>query len=56
MEQAGAYLTTAESLVFMLVGAASHPHFKTISGLIKEHAQAENPFNTLVANGGSASL
>lgn len=56
MEQAGAYLTTAESVVFMLLGGASHPQFKTISGLIKEHGLGDNPFNTLVANGGSASL
>ena len=56
MEQAGAYLTTAESLIFMLLGAANHPQFKAISGLIKEHAQGENPFNAMVANGGSASL
>lgn len=54
MEQAGAYLTTSESLVFMLLGGASHPQFKAISGLIKEHAQGENPFNTMVANGGSS--
>lgn len=56
MEQAGAYLTTSESLVFMLLGSAGHPQFRTVSGLIKEHAQGENPFNTIVANGGSASL
>ena len=54
MEQAGAYLTTSESLVFMLLGGASHPQFKAISGLIKEHAQGENPFNTMAANGGSS--
>jgi hypothetical protein len=56
MEQAGAFLTTAESLIFMLVGGAAHPQFRTISGLIKEHGQGENPFNTMVANGASASL
>lgn len=55
MEQAGAYITTAESVIFMLLGAASHPQFKAVAGLIKEHAQSgENPFNNMVANGGSA--
>ena len=45
MEQAGAYLTTSESLVFMLCGSAGHPSFRTISSLIKEHNKVENPFN-----------
>ena len=39
----------------MLMNGASHPQFKAISYLIKEHAQGENPFNTMAANGGSAS-
>lgn len=56
MEQAGAYITTAESLIFMLLGGASHPKFRDVSGLIKEHAQGDNPFNAIVANGGSAAL
>jgi isochorismate hydrolase len=47
MAQAGAYLTTAESLIFMLVGSAGHPQFRAISGLIKEHGQVENPFNEI---------
>lgn len=54
MEQAGAFITTTESLVFMLLGGAAHPQFRAISGLIKEHAQGENPFNTMVAHGGSS--
>lgn len=48
MEKAGAFLTTAESLVFMLMQTASHPQFKTISFLIKEHAGEPNPFNDLL--------
>jgi nicotinamidase-related amidase len=49
MEKAGAYLTTAESLVFMLLGGASHPQFRTIATLIKEHAAgATSPFEELV--------
>ncbi len=53
MENAGAYLTTAESLIFMMLGSAAHPHFRAISTLIKEHGAKENPFNGLaVANSG----
>jgi len=29
--------TTTESLLFELVRTAEHPHFRTISGLLKEH-------------------
>lgn len=47
MAQAGAFLTTAESLIFMLCGSAGHPQFRTISGLIKEHGGVENPFNEI---------
>jgi len=44
LSEAGAYLTTAESIVFMLTKSADHPQFRTISTLIKEHAKGENPF------------
>jgi len=45
MRQAGAYLTTAQSLTFQLLQTADHPKFKAISQLIKHHAQLENEFN-----------
>ena len=49
MEGVRTYLTTAESLVFMLLGGASHPQFRTIATLIKEHAAgATSPFEELV--------
>jgi hypothetical protein len=49
MEKAGAYLTTAESMVFMLLGGASHPQFRTVAALIKEHASGTpSPFEELV--------
>lgn len=35
-KQAGAYLTTAESLVFQLTGDAKHPKFKQIAPIIRE--------------------
>lgn len=39
MAQAGAHVTTAESLIFMLLASAEHPQFRTIAGLIKEHGK-----------------
>lgn len=48
IQAAGAYLTTAESLIFMLVKDANHPQFKAISGLVKAHAGIENPFASTV--------
>lgn len=30
-------ITTAEGLLFELTRAADHPHFKTISSMLKEH-------------------
>ena len=35
MRSAGAHLTTAESLVFELVGDSRHPNFRAISALVK---------------------
>lgn len=35
MQAVGVNLTTAESLLFDLMGTAEHPQFKTISGFIK---------------------
>lgn len=36
MQQAGAYLSSVEMVLFELMGDAEHPDFRTISGLIKE--------------------
>ena len=37
MESVGVILTTSESIVFQLVGDASHPQFKKISKHVKKH-------------------
>jgi nicotinamidase-related amidase len=45
VRQAGAYLTTAQSAAFMLLGSADHPQFKTVSKLTVEHMKLPNEFN-----------
>lgn len=44
MESGGAWLTTAQSAAFMLLGGADHPNFKAVSKLVKEHMALENEF------------
>jgi len=39
MENAGAFMTTAESALFMLMGSADFPNFKMVSGLVKEYGK-----------------
>jgi hypothetical protein len=48
MQRAGAFLTTAQSAVFMLLRSADHPNFKAISALVKEHAALPNEFEDLI--------
>jgi len=45
MENAGAFITTAQSLAFMLMGSAEHPNFKEISKLTVGHMKLPNQFN-----------
>lgn len=48
MENAGAFLTTAESALFMLMGSANYQNFKTVSNLAKEYGKSpsELPFGS----------
>jgi len=39
MRTSGAFITTAESVVFELMRDTSHPEFKTVSNMIKENNQ-----------------
>jgi hypothetical protein len=45
MESSGAWLTSAQSAAFMLLGSADHPNFKAVSKLVKEHMALKNEFN-----------
>lgn len=45
MSQAGAYLTTAQSAAFMLMGSADHENFKAVSKLTVAHMKLVNEFN-----------
>lgn len=44
MESCGAWLTTAQSAAFMLLGSAEHANFKAVSALVKEHMTLKNEF------------
>jgi nicotinamidase-related amidase len=46
MENAGAFLTTAESALFMMMGSANFGNFKKVSGLVKDYGKkpSELPF------------
>ncbi|KAI9907483.1 hypothetical protein PsorP6_016670 [Peronosclerospora sorghi] len=48
MRQSGAFITSVESAIFQLVNDASHPEFKSISKLIKEHLKTKNGFDAAV--------
>lgn len=41
MRSSGAFISSAESIVFMLLGDAKHPKFKEVSAIIKEHNAGE---------------
>lgn len=47
MRQSGAFISSVESSIFQLAGDASHPSFRSISKLIKEHLKVENGFGPL---------
>ncbi|CAM9344090.1 unnamed protein product [Chrysoparadoxa australica] len=47
MQQAGAYLTSAESVTFQLLGSAEHPKFKEVSKLVKDHNAIGNTFSQM---------
>lgn len=46
LSAAGCRISTTESLIFQLLGSADHPHFRTISGLIKDDSKQLNEFAT----------
>ena len=45
MAQAGAFLTTAQSISFMLMKSAENANFKRVSKLTVEHMKLPNEFN-----------
>jgi nicotinamidase-related amidase len=46
LQQAGAWLTTAQSAAFMLMQTADHPNFKTVSRLTVDHMKLSNGLQT----------
>lgn len=45
MESCGAWVTTAQSAAFMLMGSADHSNFRAVSKLVKDHMALKNEFN-----------
>ncbi|GMI08455.1 hypothetical protein TrLO_g4655 [Triparma laevis f. longispina] len=45
MSQSGAFMTTAQSVAFMLMGSAEHGEFKNVSKMIVEHGKVNNGFH-----------
>lgn len=45
LANAGAYVTTTQSALFMLMKDAKHGHFKQVSKLVVEHMKLPNEFN-----------
>ena len=45
MRQSGAFLTTAQSVAFMLMKDAGHPNFKEVSKMLIEHGKGQNDFH-----------
>ena len=45
LQASGCFLTTAQSIVFMLMGTAEHPNFKEVSKLVVGQAKVRNEFN-----------
>ena len=45
MERSGAFLTTSQSVAFMLMQTAEHPNFKTMSKMVAAHAKVPNAFH-----------
>jgi nicotinamidase-related amidase len=44
LESAGCFMTTSQSMAFMLLQSADHPNFKTVSKLIADHSKNDNEF------------